>query len=174
VIESAVAVPSARAQSSGQFIISIQVAPDVDAISGGCDPHRPTDRTNLVSNAAAKFTDYTDHQSRCVTTDTPDAARYRVTPIGLTPTARNFRELSHLRKRMGRPRASTAGSGLDRAIPSRPAEPTGYEIGVESTDGQGSTFWFATMGRLERSCDRASHFFGVCRTRRMDVCNQAR
>jgi len=111
---------------------------------------------NLVGNAV-KFTEHGEIvlSARADEVDAA-SARLRVavrdTGIGIEPAAqaRLFEPFTQADASMTR---QYGGTGLGLAITKRLAEAMGGEIGVESTPGQGSTFWFTA--RLDRATTSA-------------------
>src|SRR5262249_39270528 len=139
-----------RAEKKG-LILACHADPAVNDMVKG-DPERLRQiLTNLINNAI-KFTDKGEIIVR-VTMDSerPDGvtARFAVADSGIgIPQDR----LDRLFKSFSQVDASTTrkygGTGLGLAISKQLAELMGGQIGVTSTMGKGSTFWFtAALGR---------------------------
>jgi|GEM_PF-4494593 len=129
-----------RASEKG-LALTATIPPSVPG-SVQVDPTRLTQiLTNLVGNAI-RFTDHGEVRVT-VTTAGPDRLRIDVTDtgIGLTEAQRG-----RIFQRFSQADASTTrqfgGTGLGLAISKHLAEQMGGEIDVDSTPGQGSTFWF--------------------------------
>jgi PAS domain S-box-containing protein len=150
VVESTISLLAATADRKGLELVAI-VHREVPAALLG-DPVRLRQvLTNLVDNAI-KFTERGEVIVRArLAETTPEAAvvRFEVadTGIGIPPEA-----LPHLFEPFRQADSSTTrrygGTGLGLAICQRLVQLMGGEIGVESTPGQGSTFWFTA--RLQR------------------------
>ncbi|HUR23658.1 MAG TPA: response regulator [Acidimicrobiales bacterium] len=130
------------AQDKGLELVTM-VAPDVpDVVAGDLGRVRQI-LTNLVSNGI-KFTDRGEVQvTVCRDQDGADMLRFEVrdTGVGIAPG-----DQQRLFESFAQADASTTrrsgGTGLGLAISKRLAGIMGGSIGVESTVGQGSTFWF--------------------------------
>jgi CheY-like chemotaxis protein/nitrogen-specific signal transduction histidine kinase/HPt (histidine-containing phosphotransfer) domain-containing protein len=139
-----VATTQAAAAAAKRLELVVDVAPDVPARVLG-DPGRIRQAlANLVSNAI-KFTAAGEVSIRVSRERGPveDLVRFSVrdTGIGLTPAQR-----AKLFRPFAQADASTArqygGTGLGLSIVKRLAELMSGEVGVTSTPGAGSTFWF--------------------------------
>jgi two-component system, sensor histidine kinase and response regulator len=115
--------------------------------------------TNLLGNAV-KFTDHgevvlevmphTAHSSGATSTNIPDdtsltlLCKVRDTGIGIAPElqTRIFQSFAQVDGSMTR---KYGGTGLGLTIVKQLTEMMGGSVGVESTPGQGSTFWFTVV-----------------------------
>jgi signal transduction histidine kinase/DNA-binding response OmpR family regulator len=155
-VEEVVEMFADRAEKKG-LLLACHVAPEASPLFRG-DPDRLRQvLLNLINNAI-KFTDKGEIVVRVsVDRDGPHPAagrsnvRFTVTDsgIGIPPD-----RMDRLFKSFSQVDASTTrkygGTGLGLAISKQLVELMGGRIGVESTQGKGSTFWFtAALGRVE-------------------------
>jgi signal transduction histidine kinase/CheY-like chemotaxis protein len=146
IVEGVVSSLSTRAAAKGLGLASF-ISPDVPAGLRG-DPVRWRQiLTNLVGNAV-KFTETGDIVVRTILDREARSAwvvRCFVTDsgIGIAPdiVGRLFEPFTQAD---GSTTRKYGGTGLGLAICKRLAELMGGEIGVESQDGHGSTFWFTS------------------------------
>jgi signal transduction histidine kinase/CheY-like chemotaxis protein len=133
------------AQDKGLELVTV-VAPDVPAVVSGDLGRIRQILTNLVSNGI-KFTD--EGEVEVAVTAEPGAdglLRFAVrdTGVGIAPDDRQ-----RLFESFAQADPSTTrrygGTGLGLAISKRLVEMMGGTIGVDSTVGQGSTFWFTAQ-----------------------------
>jgi signal transduction histidine kinase/HPt (histidine-containing phosphotransfer) domain-containing protein/ActR/RegA family two-component response regulator len=154
----AMLVVSANAKG---LTLECETAPEVPRLARG-DPHRLRQvLTNLVGNAI-KFTPRGGIAVR-VTLDGQTAAgwsvRFTVTDTGIgIPPERLAAVFSPFVQADASTTRKYGGTGLGLAISRQLAELMGGEIGVESREGVGSTFWFtAVFGRPEPPPPAAEH-----------------
>jgi len=151
VVESAADVLAAPAQTKG-VSLSTHVDPSIPALVRGDGGRIRQILLNLISNAV-KFTDSGDIAVRVTTaeaSDTETVARFSVRDTGIGISADEQRRLflpfsqgdSSIARRFG-------GTGLGLSISKRLVGLMDGEIGVDSSDGGGSTFWFQV--RLARA-----------------------
>ena len=135
-----------RAKTAGSQLI-LQVAPDVPAYLKG-DPGRLRQiLTNLAGNAI-KFT----HEGKIIIRVKLDAEmdgavvlRFEVQDTGIgIPKARQAALFSPFTQVDGTTTRKYGGTGLGLAISKQLAELMGGQIGLESEEGKGATFWFTS------------------------------
>ena len=153
LLDKVVSIMNDRAASKG-IRLAVDIAADLPGVIGDGTRLRQA-LLNYVGNAI-KFT-----QQGCVTLkariDAEDGSqvvvRFEVQDTGIGIPAEAIRKIFHAFEQAD---SSTTrefgGTGLGLAITQRLAELMGGEVGVSSTPGQGSTFWFTA--RLDR-CERA-------------------
>ncbi|WP_181705126.1 ATP-binding protein [Chthonobacter rhizosphaerae] len=141
--ETALQVVASRARDRQLALVLAPALPNDRLYLG--DPGRVRQvLLNLLSNAV-KFTEAGTVAVRLSETRTGDAARLRVevadTGIGISEAGlqRLFKEFSQVDASITR---RFGGTGLGLAICRRVIEHLGGSVGVESEEGEGSTFWF--------------------------------
>lgn len=152
VIEGAVEIFTAKAREKNLSLMA-EISPEIPPILCG-DPVRLKQvLINLIGNAV-KFTDTGEVLVRAEIKEqtVEDLLLYvevKDTGIGLSASARE-RLFQPFTQADGSTTRQYGGTGLGLAISKRIVEMMGGEIGVESTEGKGSTFWFtARLGRSQ-------------------------
>jgi len=147
VVQDKAELLAVRAQAK-QLEIVYRVAPDVPSELHLDGPRVAQVLTNLVGNAV-KFTDHGEVSVRV--TVMPGAAdatkhvvlRFEVTDTGVgIPASKIGRLFQSFSQVDGSQTRAHEGSGLGLAISKQLVELMGGEIGAESREGIGSTFWF--------------------------------
>ncbi|MCW0232323.1 MAG: PAS-domain containing protein [Ferrovibrio sp.] len=144
LVESAISMMNPRAVMKG-LRMSSQIAPETPRYLKG-DPGRLRQILFNLTGNAIKFTDRGEVRILVDSTKMPDgrhilSVKVRDTGIGIASD-----KIERLFGRFSQADSSIArrfgGTGLGLAISKQLAELMGGRIGVESTEGQGSTFWF--------------------------------
>jgi signal transduction histidine kinase/CheY-like chemotaxis protein len=135
--------------------IFVDLAPDVASLTLKGDPLRLGQiLLNLTSNAL-KFTETGSItiQARLTEENPNDVLlRLEVTDTGIGIAAEDQKRLfTAFEQADGSMTRKYGGTGLGLAISKRLVKMMGGEVGIESNEGQGSTFWFTV--RLEKSTD---------------------
>ena len=148
--ESATELLAERAQSKNVELVCF-VSAEVPTMVGG-DPGRLKQIILNLLNNAVKFTDQGEITLRVTTLEENEShvmLRFTVsdTGIGIRPEAQKLLFESFSQADMSTTR-KFGGTGLGLAISKRLVNALSGEIGVQSTPGKGSTFWFTA--RLEK------------------------
>ena len=141
-----------------QLKLLVDLDPEIPRLSLLGDPLR---LGQILLNLTGNALKFTEHGSITVRTrvleDTPEGVLLRIevadTGIGITPEDQK-RLFAAFEQADGSMTRKYGGTGLGLAICKRLVQLMGGEIGVDSTPGQGSTFWFTV--RLGKGSDAVS------------------
>ncbi|HTB14300.1 MAG TPA: response regulator [Bryobacteraceae bacterium] len=152
VVEKTVELLSWRARNKG-LKLSFVIDPDVPrGLIGDAGRLRQV-ITNLAGNAI-KFTSWGDVVIAVGVDQQPAVLRFSVTDTGpgipVVEQARIFQRFEQMKE------ARQSGTGLGLAISKELAHLMGGEIGVNSEEGKGSTFWFTAAFRKQSTFENMS------------------
>ena len=175
LIDNAVSIVRAAARKKA-LSIRVEVSQDVPGCLLGDAGRLRQVLLNLLNNAV-KFTDVgriTLRIEHTGTTDEGECIRFSITDTGpgiaLDQQSKLFKRFAQVDHPAGR---RMGGAGLGLAISKNFVELMGGEIGVESAEGKGSTFWFVVpLPRAEMAADqglKAENPHGSGRTGRILV-----
>ena len=154
VLENLISLLGHKAEEK-QINLLVVLEPEVPRMTFLGDPMR---LGQILLNLAGNALKFTDHGSITVRArrleDHPEGVLLRIevadTGIGIAPEYQQ-RLFTAFEQADGSMTRKYGGTGLGLAITKRLVQLMGGEIGVESTPGQGSTFWFTV--RLGKSTD---------------------